>query len=253
MKIQESLLTSKKFQLGFEVEMIYSNKRITQEQLKKELRQIHPNIIAGSDDSIRPDGRLNKEDKPKKERYWDSWYGEWRYTDSYGSCEHAMEIKTPPLLPKQSLEVLEKVFALVNKYGYTNSSCGFHLNFSPIPERLYQALDPFAFTTDSLWSRIKKDFGRANSQWCRKVWVKNSRIDLSKLALFGYLMGRNLPGTRPNVGKSADVNFNHYWGSKTSRRIEIRAFGGEGYHKKFDLIKKYADDILKTFLKNCEA
>ncbi len=220
-----NLLDSQDFLLGFEVEMVYSLDKISESELGNKLLKIHPNIIFGYDGTINTEGRLKN--------------------------EQGREIKTPPLLPAESLSVLKQIFELVNQYGYTNASCGFHLNFSPIPEKLYQALDPFKFTINDLWTKIKTEFNRTGSRWCGPVWKPDHQTKVANKQSLFSLLQRDL--VKPVLGKGADVNLINYFNENNMfRRIEVRAFGGEGYHTKFERITDYTNEIFKTFLDCCE-
>ncbi len=237
MKIPKNLFKSRKFLIGFEVEMIFDANKISPNKLKEALTKIHNRITWENDGSIDPDGRMDDNYDYDDENYDD-------YAD-----EKTLEIQTPPLYPHQSFNVLKEVFALVKKYGYTNETCGFHLNISPTNEKLYKSLNPFKFTLNNLWEKIKEDFGRLDNDYCNSVFPELDSPDLQKLFLTLVRSEGNM-----NVfhWKDADVNFEHYDNrNKAARRIEIRAFGGEGYHKKMGLIRGYAEKIMKTFIKSC--
>jgi hypothetical protein len=220
----KNILNSNEFLLGFEVEFIWNADKIDQEDLEDLFYRIHRDIICDEDGSIEPD-----------------------YNDDNDEC--TMELQTPPLPPAQAFDVLNKVFAIVNKYGYTNDSCGFHLNFSPKSTKLFNSIDPFKFTKLSLWKTIKKEFGREHNEYCMDVWADNPNP--SKLELFKGLIDED--SLYLNRGKDADVNFDNYFTPKDDEsRVEIRAFGGVNYHKKFKAIKKYARQILNNYVKCCE-
>lgn len=208
------------FLLAFEVEIVYNAEVFTSnEALEAELKKIHNGIGVGRDGSIRFSRKFRR--------------------------EATAEIRTAPLVPMEALKVLGQVFDFINKFGYTNKSCGLHLNFSPTTRQLYYSLNPFTFTADDVWEDIRKEFKREDNEYCRKVWhfkPKNLVEIWSAVVYNGSITS----------GHYSVVNMQHYSAIRTpTSRIEIRGFGNIGYHKRYKKIVFYTERIFKVFLKNC--
>ena len=65
-----------------------------------------------------------------------------------------VELQTPPLPPKDAMKLLEDVFTIVNKFGLTNKSCGFHVNISSAHKSKMRNFNPLPFLSSRLWSEI---------------------------------------------------------------------------------------------------
>lgn len=221
------LLRKNQFLFGFEVECIFISKKITKTVLAQKLKAIHNKIILADDGSItfREDG------------------------------EFSAEIKTPPLKAYESFRVLKQVLSLVEQYGRTNRSCGFHVNFSPISDKLYYSINPFALTQDRLWNQIKKTFNRESNSYCSAVNLPKSfkkPITIFDIWQASQRYVDAYDTSRIEVQHYHVCNMSNYHKQKhKSSRIEIRAFGGSGYHKKFSEITFYCEKIIKTFFKHC--
>lgn len=212
-------LNSKEFLLGFEVECVFKlNKKEDEYAILKDLHKICSKIEVDDDGSIEPDDYEN---------------------------EHSAEIKTPPLHGAEAFELLNVVFKYVSEIGYTNSTCGLHLNFSPLSEKIYKSFNPFPFVLNPIWRTILKDFKRNNNSFCEIPSAK------THLELYRGLMGyyENMP-----YGKGACVNLDSYGNRKyKDSRVEIRGFGNKGYHKKISKIRNYSEKILDIYLKSCNS
>jgi hypothetical protein len=228
------LLNSRKFLLGFEVEFVFKTKHGTFSTVARKFRELNSEITCVDDCSINPEHRHSPNDMDLE-------------------IEKGMEVRTPPLIPSQAFELLAKVFKLVSQLGYTNESCGFHFNFSPVSEKLYYKIDPFKFTVAPLWEQIAEDFGRKNNENCLPVW-EDGKTPKSKLEIFRALSESEYgyDGPYPRWSKDAAVNFEYYGPRKYAEsRVEVRTFGNKGYHQKLPKIRKYGERILNLFVKCC--
>jgi hypothetical protein len=217
----------KNFNIGFEVEFVYNADKLSFSSLQRKVGIICTAIRVDDDGSIEGEDRFD--------------------------AEGTAELQLPPLSPKKALKVLKSVFDLVNKYGYCNYSTGLHLNLSPKSDKIYYSLNPFSLINDGLWARIRKDFKRDSCDYCMDV--EAPEINDNKLALWDTVIrgGDNFSFDIDECeGKSCVVNLSRY---NTQRcrdsRLEIRAMGGDNYHKRFNLVAKYTNDIIKTYLKHC--
>lgn len=213
------LIRGKDFLLAFEVEFVYNAELIDAVKMQRKLSRMQRGTIVGRDGSINMSHRFR--------------------------LEATAEIKTPPLPPFEALRLLKKVFDFVKQYGYTNSSCGLHLNFSPVSDELYYSLNPFTFTAEPIWEEITKEFRREGNNYCRQVWNTKPKNLLEIWSRMVY--NRDVSCGHYNV-----VNLEHYGTTRgITSRIEIRGFGNREYHKRFNRIVDYSERIFKVFLKNC--
>jgi len=203
--------------LGFEVECVIRNGFYR--AFCKKVHALHPKMDIGYDYSINGEG-CNFE-----------------YRTS--------EVRTPPLPPKDSMDLLKRLFDLVNHYGTTNASCGFHANISSASKLKMRKFEPLPFLSSTLWKEILRKFKREHNTYCRPV----------------YRLGRTRPsrvGTIKNMMRAMDnkcwcVNMSHFRDGMDSSRVEVRAFGNRHYTQKFDLIASYIKRIEKLFNLSCEA
>jgi hypothetical protein len=154
------------------------------------------------------------------------------------------ELKTPPLPPKDAMILLKQVFDIVNKYGYTNSSCGFHVNISSSHKTKMKNFNPIPFLSSKLWNEILRKFNRGNNEFCRPI-IRSNKI--SKMT-----MARRLIENADE--KYRCVNLKNFGNGMTSRsRVEIRGFGNVNYSKKYDTISEFVKRIERLFRLSCGA
>jgi hypothetical protein len=219
------LLNSRKFLIGFEVEFLFNPDRFGFEELGFKFQRLHPKIEVVDDCSLSAE-------------------------DCGTAFTQGMEIITPPLSSKQSFQLLSQVFQLVRRYGKTNSTCGLHLNFSPVSEKMYKSINPFKFTNHPIWEKILKDFEREDCEFCQPVW--GERVKPNMLSLFKVIEEGGGYETNIAISKDAAVNFDHYPEDKQEdSHLEIRCFGNKGYPSKLPKIRRYAEQILKLFTECC--
>jgi hypothetical protein len=219
---KHKLLRRKLFKFGFECEFVYDSSKISLENLSAEFRRINRNIFCDDDGSIDPNRG-----------------------DQHG---RSIEVKTPPLQSDQAFLLLEKVFAVINKYGYTNSTCGLHVNFSPNKTKHYRSINPFSFSKAKLWARIRKDFKRASNTFC----VDPKNFGLKKMTALDWFHALQDGQELLYPEHYHVVNFENYYKRRgRDSRIEVRAFGNQDYQKRLSEVVDYSEEILKTFLKHC--
>ena len=200
--------------LGFEVECAVVASR--HRQFYKKLRELNGQVSVGYDGSIRVRDTLDR----------------------------VAEIRTVPLPPKDALALLKKVFDIVNEYGYTNQSCGLHVNISSARRSKMRNFNPLPFLSSKLWNEILRKFKRASNGYCKSV-VTNRDRHLSKVdRLF------NLSSALDNKYRCVNLT-NFARGTRKSSRVEVRGFGNTDYTKKFDTIEVYVKRIEKLFKLSC--
>ena len=159
--------------------------------------------------------------------------------------ETPVELRTPPLAPKAAMTLLADVFNIVNKFGYTNASCGFHVNISSAHKTKMRNFNPIPFLSSKLWDEILKKFNRNNNEFCRSVTTKSKK--LTKIRILNDLLERS-------GQKYRCVNLLHFGsGTAKSSRVEIRGFGNRDYSKKYETISEYVKRIERLFRLSCGA
>ena len=144
-----------------------------------------------------------------------------------------------------AMKLLENVFSIVNKFGHTNKSCGFHVNISSAHRTKMMDFNPIPFLHSKLWDEILNKFNRDKNQYCRPINTKSKKI--SKLRIINNLMERS-------DDKYSCVNLSHFGsGTAKSSRIEIRGFGNRDYSKKYETISEYIKRIERLFKLSCGA
>ncbi len=157
--------------------------------------------------------------------------------------DRAVELRTPPLSPKDAMMLLSNVFDIVNKFGYTNNSCGFHVNISSAHKSKMRDFNPLPFLSSKLWDEILKKFKRSNNEYCRPVIRKTNKIP--KIRLVSNMLSRSNE-------KYRCVNLRNFGnGTSKSSRIEIRGFGNADYSKKFETISEFVKRIERLFRLSC--
>jgi hypothetical protein len=213
------MIDRNKFQIGFEVECAMTSPKNT---LRAKLDRIHPNIVIDYDYSV--DNRVG---------------------------EKPYELKTPPLKTDKALVVVDRVFKIVDTFGRTDSSTGFHVNISPVNVKEFDKFNPMYIAFHPLFKEITKAFGRQHCDYCltnkmgKKFWQ-----DLAHGLYTDYYGNRGK--TVMYQEKDAAVNLEGLGYPSRTKRIEVRAFGGVNYHRKLPLIKHYIDEILKVFVKSID-
>ena len=157
---------------------------------------------------------------------------------------YTCEVKTPPLPPKDAMNLLKQLFDLVNAYGLTNASCGFHVNISSAKKSRMKNFNPLPFLSSKLWIEILRKFKRESNTYCKAV-LKMKGGQSSKVCLL-----KQIADTLED--KYWAVNLSNFRDNHPSSRVEIRAFGNKHYTQKFDLIASYIKRIEKLFNLSCD-
>lgn len=141
----------------------------------------------------------------------------------------SFEIKTPPLRADISLSLLKDIFDIMKaRKAGTNKSTGLHVNISYVNKLRLRTFNPFTFVCSKMWQDILEKYRRDNNRFCK--WQHKSLHELF------------FADTRYFRQKYHAVSFSHF-----PTRIEIRAFGNTGYHKRFKSINADIINILKHF------
>jgi len=207
--------------LGFEVECVLRNSFYR--AFCKKVHGLHPKMDIGQDWSI----------------------------DDYGCgfgenvVGRTAEVKTPPLPPKDAMNLLKQLFDLVNQYGATNASCGFHVNISSAKKSKMKNFNPMPFLSSKLWIEILRKFKRESNHYCKAVL----KFDSERPSRVRML--KNMTDTLKN--KYWCVSLSNFRDNHPNSRIEIRAFGNKHYTQKFDLIASYIKRIERLFKLSCDA
>lgn len=160
-----------------------------------------------------------------------------------GDFDKPVELRTPPLPPKDAMILLEKVLEIVNRYGFTNQSCGFHANLSSKHKTKMKRFNPIPFLSSPIWDEILKKFKRKSNEYCRPLLTD---ADITKFQTIHNLLQRS------KSDKYRCVNMTHFGnGCAKSSRIEVRGFGNSDYSKKFDTIAAYIKRIERLFNLSC--
>jgi hypothetical protein len=207
--------------LGFEIECVI--KRDGYRAFCKKLRVLHPKMVLGQDWSIRTYG-----------------CGFW------GDFGQPAELKTPPLPPKDAMDLLKKVFDLVNQHGATNASCGFHVNISSAKKSKMNNFNPLPFLSSKLWNEILRKFKREHNGYCKSVLKFRNNRRPSRVRLLKRM-------TSSLDNKYWAVSLSNFRDNHPASRVEIRAFGNRHYTQKFDLIASYIKRIERLFELSCKA
>ena len=211
--------------LGFEVECFVKERH--SETFTKEIKSIYKNIIFDNDGSIDP---------PMDGKY-----------ETY-------ELQTPVLPPGTAMKVLEKIFAVLHKYGGTNSSCGLHVNISSNDKKRMKRFNPLPFITNPIWTRLLRDFRRTRNDYCLPVYdYKRSPMDVFSSGGWAEDDCGNYNGAGSGWDKDSCINLSN-WGSGTyaDSRLEIRGLGNARYHRRFHVVSKYVKKIITLFVLCCD-
>jgi len=162
------------------------------------------------------------------------------------SVDSPVELRTPPLPPKDAMNLLINIFDIVNKFGLTNKSCGFHVNISSAHKKKMIDFNPVPFLSSKLWNEILNKFDRKRNGFCRPIITTKGK-KLPKIRIINDLLERSSE-------KYRCVNLLHFGnGISKSSRIEIRGFGNNNYSKKFDTISEFIKRIERLFKLSCSS
>jgi len=155
--------------------------------------------------------------------------------------DRAVELKTSPLPPKDAMILLKKLLDIVNKYGFTNRSCGFHVNISSAHAAKMKKFNPLPFLSSRIWDEILEEFNRSGNTYCYPILLKNRTKNFTGVERMNQLLQRSKEKYRCVTLRNFGITV-----SKRSR-IEVRGFGNHDYSKKFDKIAAYIKRIERLF------
>ena len=190
---------------GFEVECIIKNQKVY--DFKKIIGKYHLAQI-GYDPSIR--------------EHWDT---------------QTFELRTKPTTLKRSFKRLKKILEAVKEYGFTDSSCGLHFNFSTRSNKEARLFNPLRFCANPIWMRLLHKYRRSRNEYCNHYVADAKTVYRTISDLEGHYDDHH-----------ASVSLFNFHG-KANQRIEIRVFGNKNYHKKYQKIKKDCNAIINLFKK----
>jgi hypothetical protein len=232
MKAVTPLTDNSNIRLGYEVECYVKDRHVG--DFEKAIKRIHNENIISDDGSIEPPERAD-------------------YTEF---CTY--EIPTAVLPPRSAIQNLKAIFALLQEWGGTNETCGFHLNISSTDKSRMKRFNPIPFISSPLWNRLLRDFNRADCDYCLPVWdhtmspmdqFNRLREEIGEDYDYGYGEG----GLGSLYGKDSVVNLANWAnGTRANSRIEIRGMGGNKYHYRLPLITEYTRRIMKLFMLCCD-
>lgn len=224
----------KEFYIGYEVECILDGKEV-----KKEFFNKNPTLVwENYHTALRAEPFIKKACKKYIKDITFSG-------DSSVRClkgNFPIEIKTLPKRPSKALDLLETLFIFIKNNGYTNHTCGLHLNIS-CSKKNTPNIHPVYLSKSPLWKDIKKKFKRDSNLYCGDVPLayvpkdKQSYID----SFNRHMIGKN----HYDVISFKSWNFSQ---KLKHSRIEIRAMGNINYEKKFPLVKEYTIKSMDEFL-----
>ena len=157
--------------------------------------------------------------------------------------DDSVELISPPLTTKEFLSMTPKIFNFINKYGYTDDSCGLHnsISFTNI-KNLEVSLDPVKlalFTDEGL---IYKYFeSRKNNEFAVSLMkaLKRGKIDYSAIK---ELVDVKKLKKKFEYDRHLGINFQNL--SENNKYIEFRYIGGSDYHKKWDKVKQIVGNYI---------
>lgn len=87
--------------------------------------------------------------------------------------DETTEINTPVLRSDESIALLDEIFMLIDQFGYTNSTCSVHANFSPVSKKNHEKINPFFLAEQEIWKRMRSDFKRDGNKYCSDVILRS--------------------------------------------------------------------------------
>lgn len=166
----------------------------------------------------------------------------WRIENDSSLPDGGVEIISPAIPLQEFIPILDKMLEFVRKYGYTNESCGLHVNMS-YKNKSFRDLDKLKLMVfmDEGW--VYKHFDkRENNRYARSV-LNDAVNNL-------FVHGKVEPDEKINMvfdkfkttvkelpsEKYLGINFKHAFKEDGTNRIEFRYLGGPDYHKKYSQI-----------------
>jgi len=176
----------------------------------------------------------------------------WRYEKDATIDDIGIEIKSPPMPISDFIKTCPKIFTWINKNGYTDDSCGFHIHMSlsntPDLERVVD-LVKLTFFTDEEYIFKFFDSRKSNEN---VLSVKDNIMKkggVSKGDLDDLLDVKKIK----NKFETSHYNAINWEGLDDSHgHIEFRYIGGKNYEKKWDNIRTILGQYSHNLSLSCD-
>lgn len=168
------------------------------------------------------------------------------------SVEGGAEVITKPLLLKEAMKVMEGMFGFIDDYGITSTKTGMHVNMSIRGKKFSRETFNPTKLLMLLDERFLREGGKVGDTKIFKYPIRDYvdkalRLDLETTWKMAGLVAQNrieefieLFESQISVhNKYQSINFRHMFDMDIEvRRIEFRYFGGEGYEKRYQEMRK---------------
>jgi hypothetical protein len=164
-------------------------------------------------------------------------YDDWVIEQDGSLGSYGVEVKSPPMTLKEFTDVCPKMFAWIDKHGYTDKSCGFHIHMSikSVPD-LTKNLDLVKLTMftdeDYIYKFFPDRIGNTYTDSMKRKLSSQGNISPSDWSTF-----INTKKMINRVGESHYNAINWEGLSDDKQHIEFRYMGSSDYHKKWNNIK----------------
>ena len=220
--------------LGFELEFVCNKKY---DEIKKELI---------SDLNINPKSVSSKE-------HWALVNERGIELDNPG--DQALELVSPPMQIKESLDYIKKIFSWMQKKKYyTNETTGFHMSISFKDKEQTRKIDPLKFTlfmgeeyVMKTFRRTMEDFEAMGQDSYAEPLIRNLKKDLllamkNSENIEEYMNTTNIKKWLMLARKELILEkfYSNNFMKLAHGYIEVRMVGNRAYHRKYDKIEEMA-------------
>lgn len=214
---------------------------------------LNPDIIMDKkNDEVKPFEKLKIwKDFPFKDYEFGSYHNTranvsyWRIEEDSSLSKGGVEVISPAIPMKDAISALKSVLDFIKNYGYTDRSCGLHVNMS-YANKSFKDIDKLKLILfmDEGW--VFDHFNeRKNNPYAKSV-IKRAIEDLTigssnkatEQKMVANKMFDDYKTTMRNTPaeKYLGINFSHIFKNDGSNRIEFRYLGGPDYDKKYQKI-----------------
>ncbi len=180
---------------------------------------------------------------------------EWEYgTDGSLTETHGpdIEISTTPMTIKEFMDIVPKMFEMVERWGVVTDRCGFHVSISLTNvDDLEKELDvvKLVLFTDEEYIYNFFDSRRENAfaKEMKKMVISDRTIGVDTIKKL--VDEKKLKSNYYNSHFNA-INQEHL--STDNKYIEFRYLGGENYHKKWNIIKTIIGQYIHNLVLSCD-
>lgn len=172
-------------------------------------------------------------------------YDSWRIErdTSLNTSESGVEIISPVLEIDESFDYIIRMFRFISSYGYTDDTCGFHVNISYKGENINEIdlLKIIMFIDeDYVWNEFPD---RINNNYTRSVY---ETLSLGVIKQEYQLFYNNIERSIVNIANHIRYTEGKYYGINqivdsyegSADRIEFRYLGGSGYEDSYNEIQR---------------